>query len=96
MAQLYDSAKVRQAADEVRKLADALRDGAEEPSRRAMSGAEQLQGRAAEALRERLLGLQRNTDDIWQELEELSRRLEKYASELEAVDEHLKTEMQRG
>ena len=96
MAQLYDSEKVRQAAREVRELSTGLKDGTEGPGRRVAGGLEPLKGKAAEALDERVHQLNRKVNGVCGELEALSRALEEYAKALEAVDERLKTEMQRG
>ena len=60
MAQLYDSDKVRAAAQSVRALRDNLERGVMEPGRRAIRESEPLRGAAAEAMRERLQQLHRD------------------------------------
>ena len=93
MARLYDSAKVRAAAHEMRALRDNLESGAMEPGRRALLESEPLKGAAADALREQLLLLEREFKRRVEELSGICAELDRYASALEEVGEELVQEM---
>ena len=93
MAQIYDSAKVRNAARTVRALNERLEDGAMRPERKAFRESEPLNGKAAEALRERLQRLEENTRRICAELGSVSAELNRYANALDEVGAKLTREM---
>lgn len=93
MAQLFDSAKVRTAAQATRTLRDDLEERAMRPGRRAFRESEPLKGAAAEAMRERLQQLEREYGRIVGELSSISAELNRYAGALEEVGERLTREM---
>ena len=96
MAQIYDSAKVREAARAVRDLANELEAGVMGEGRRAARESEQLKGRAAESLEGRLEALNEEVKRISGDLESISRALNRYAATLEQVSEKLSSEMRQG
>ena len=94
MTELYDSDKVRKASLAVRRVAEELSEGTAGPHRRAMQANETLEGKAAEAVQERLLELQDRTQKLNGELSSLARELERYAEILEETGERLEKAMQ--
>ena len=93
MAQIYDSEKVRAAAVQVGRLSGNLMEGSDPNIRGAHMNAEVLQGRAAEALNERITAFDQEVRSICTGLTDVARSLEQYAAVLETVDDALKAEM---
>ncbi len=93
MAQLYDSEKVRSAAEAVRVLSVMLSEATAQPVRRAISSAEPLRGAAADALRERLEEFQTSASRLTSQMQRINEALDRYASVLEAVGKDLKSQM---
>ena len=93
MAQLYDSDKVRRAAGAVKQMSDPLGQGIAKACKGANDGVAQLEGNAARALSDRLTTVHHDIKSICDNLDVLSASLARYASELEEVDEMLRSEM---
>lgn len=94
MAQLFDSAKVREVAHAVCALRDSLEDEVMEPERRAIRECDPLKGVAAEAMRERLQQLEQDLKRSIGELTGIGWELRRYANALDEVGEKLSREMQ--
>lgn len=94
MTELYDSEKVRKAARAVRGVAEELSEGTTGSQRRAMQASEPLEGKAAEAIRERLLEVRDQAQRLQGELSALAQELERYAEALEEAGERITRAMQ--
>ena len=83
---VYDSAKTREAAAQIKKLSECLDSGVR-PGLQDVSGCiEELQGKTAQAMEEKLLQLLKAVSGLSQELEELGGRVYAYADLLEQTD----------
>lgn len=90
---LYDSAKTREAAAQIKKLAQSV-DGNVKPGLRSVSSCVgQLRGNAADAMEEQLVQLVRTAAGLGDELGELARKVYAYADLLEQMDAHLADEL---
>lgn len=86
---LYDTAKICEAAAQIKKLAQSV-DGNVKPELKSVSACvEQLRGRAADAMEEQLILLVRTTASVGDELEELAGRVYAFASLLKQTDAQL-------
>lgn len=95
-AEIYDSVKVREAAKAVKVLSEALEEGVKGAAYGALGGVEQLKGRSASALTDKLEELNVNMSRICNDLSDVSQALNRYAKALEAASQALQEEMQRG
>lgn len=86
---VYDSAKTRQAARLISRLAERVNSGVSPSLRRSMEEADVMRGKTAEALEERLLVLTKKCSVMVTELEKLSRLLDRCADAIEEADEQL-------
>ncbi|MBR4443435.1 MAG: hypothetical protein IKS52_09225 [Clostridia bacterium] len=94
MNELFDSEKVRGAARAVYAIMGELADGAAGPRRRAVQESEPLQGKAADAMRERLTELNSTIERLCAEMDSIGKCLDRYAEALEDTSEELVSEMQ--
>lgn len=85
----YDTAKIREAAQRIRSIADDLANDVKPAIRNAAEGCEALRGKAAQAMEERRFQLEKAAADVEQCMEELARVVSAYADQLEEVDEQL-------
>lgn len=86
---VYDTAKIKNAAAAVRKLADSLDNDVRVAIRDTTEGSGTLRGRTAEAMEERRLQLVRSVTAIGQDLEVLAHHIGTYAEMLKEADEQL-------
>lgn len=86
---VYDSAKTRQAARLIGRLAESVSSGVSPSLRRSMEEADVMCGRTAEALEERLQVLTKKCSGMVTELERLSQLLDRCADAMEEADEQL-------
>jgi len=96
VADLYDTAKIREAARQMQRLAGAVEDDAVYELRRAEDAAEVLKGKAAEALLEQLALKQRALRANAQRLADTAAKLRAYADSLEAADQEVAALMREG
>lgn len=90
---VYDSAKTREAAAQIRKLAEGM-DGDVRPGMQGVSECvEALRGKTARAMEDRLAQLSRTASSLSAELGELARRVNAYADLLEQTDAQLAEEL---
>ena len=89
----YDSEKIRKAARRVHKLSVSLDDEVVGNAHRLMAEADQLQGKAARAMLDRLEELERASRKICTELDDIGDDLNRYARAIEAVSEKLLSEV---
>ena len=94
MAELYDSDRVRDAARGIGKVAEALSEGTTDSQKKALQLCELLEGKASEALQERLQAFRSRTETLSRELWDLAREMEGYAAALEKVSAELENSMQ--
>lgn len=86
---VYDSAKTRHAAKLIGRLAESVNTGVSPALRRSMEETDAMRGKTAEAIEERLTVLTKRCSGIVNELEELSRLLNRCADAMEEADEQL-------
>ena len=86
---VYDSAKTRQAAKKIRRLADSLDMDVKRSMEMAADDQGRLRGRAAEAMEEDCRQLVSAARKLVYEMETLSRRISAYAVLLEDLDDQL-------
>lgn len=86
---VYDSAKTRQAARLIGKLAEDIRSGVSPTLRRSVEETDAMRGKTADALEERLLVLMKKSSDMVTEVEKLSHLLDRCADAMEEADEQL-------
>ena len=89
----YDTAKIRQAAEQIRSVAECLADDVKPAIRGATEGRDALRGRTAEAIEERRFQLEKAAVDVEQSMEELARAVSSYADRLEEADKQLAEEL---
>lgn len=86
---LYDSAKTREAAAQIRQLAESV-NGEVRPGLRDVSVCiEELRGKTAQAMEGQLVQLVKSAAGLSAELEELASRVNAYADLLEQTDAQL-------
>lgn len=86
---VYDSAKTREVARLIGRLAESVNSGVSPTLRRSVEETDVMRGKTAEALEERLLLLTKRCSGMVNELEELSRLLNRCADVMEETDEQL-------
>ena len=89
MAGIYDIAKLRDAARQVRRVADHLDEDAVFGMRRAEESMEGWNGKAADALMERILEEARSLRTEVQQMADVSAKLRAYADLLDEADSRL-------
>ncbi|MBE5807287.1 MAG: hypothetical protein E7317_02980 [Clostridiales bacterium] len=93
MATIYDSEAVREAARRVRALRQGLEGDVAGVNRRAMRETDELEGEAADALRIQLAELEARVKRLTDEFTQVETELDRYAVQLEAVADDLRTNM---
>lgn len=86
---VYDTAKIKNAAAAVRKLADSLNSDVRVAISDTTEGSGTLHGKTAEAMEERRLQLVKTATAIKQDLEVLAHHISTYAEMLKEADERL-------
>lgn len=90
---LYDSAKAREAAAQIKQVAGSL-DGTVRPGMQGVFDCiGDLRGKTAEAMEDRMRQLKKNADSLSEELGDLARKVNAYAVVLEQTDAKLADEM---
>ena len=94
MTQVYDTERIRKAAQLVEQLSIQLENETLNGMKRAVEEAGNLKGRAAQALEERAEQLDLEVRRIDSEMEKLGRQLRQFAARIEGADDRAASMMQ--
>lgn len=89
MAQVYDTGKIRDAARKINRVSARLDNEVADYMKRAAAETEELTGKTADSMEESIESLLREIRSISASMEDLSRKLKRYANNLDEADEKI-------
>lgn len=89
MDQIYDTGKIREAARKINRVSARLDSEVADRMKRAAAETEELDGKTADSMEEGFESLLREIRSISASMEDLSRKLKRYANDLDEADEKI-------